>query len=83
MIRFQTCGGGGWGHPFDRDPQQVLDDVRGGYVGAQGACDDYGVILRTQDDELVLDLAATEAWRASRRPGTKLFHNGHYVDAME
>ena len=83
VIRFQTCGGGGWGNPFDRDPQRVLDDVRGGYVTSQGARDDYGVVLRTQHDDLVLDLAATEDRRSSQRPGTKLFHNGQYVDAME
>ncbi len=82
VIRFQTCGGGGWGHPFDRDPQLVLDDVRGSYVSVQGARDDYGVLLRTEDDKLVLDQTATEALRATQRPPARLFNNGQYVDAM-
>lgn len=83
VIRFQTCGGGGWGHPFDRDPQLALDDVRGGYVSAQGALDDYGVVIRSADDGAELDLVATEALRGRQRPDIKLFHNGQYVDAME
>ena len=83
VIRFQTCGGGGWGHPFDRDAQLVLDDVRGSYVTEQGARTDYGVVLHRPDEELILDLAATQALRASQRPETRLFHNGQYVDAMQ
>jgi N-methylhydantoinase B len=82
VIRFQTCGGGGWGHPFDRDAQLVLDDVRGSYVSVMGAQDDYGVVVRSLDDELVLDHAATAALRATQRPPSRLFHNGAYVDAM-
>jgi N-methylhydantoinase B len=83
VIRFQTCGGGGWGHPFDRDPQLVLDDVRGGYFSVELALDDYGVVIRVADDEHELDLTATEAFRGKQRPQTKLFHNGQYVAAME
>jgi N-methylhydantoinase B len=83
VIRFQTCGGGGWGHPFDRDPQLVLDDVRGGYVSIELALDDYGVVIRVTDDEHELDLKATESFRGKQRPQTKLFHNGQYVAAME
>jgi N-methylhydantoinase B len=83
VIRFQSCGGGGWGHPFDRDVGLVLADVRGGYVSPAAAQDDYGVVVRRQDEEFVLDAAATETHRQSRRPAAKLFHNGQYVEAME
>ena len=83
VIRFQTCGGGGWGHPFDRDTTRVLDDVRGGYVSAAGALQDYGVLVHTQGDEIELDLAATQAHRLAQREPGRLFHNGQYVDAME
>ena len=41
----QTGGGGGFGHPFDRDPRRVRDDVLDGYVTAEGARRDYGVVL--------------------------------------
>jgi N-methylhydantoinase B len=62
---------------------RVLADVRGGYVSPAAAQDDYGVVVRRQDEEFVLDAAATETHRQSRRPAAKLFHNGQYVEAME
>ena len=33
------------GHPLDRDPQAVLDDVLDEYVSVEGAHRDYGVVL--------------------------------------
>jgi N-methylhydantoinase B len=45
VVRLQTGGGGGFGHPFDRDPRRVLDDVLDGYVTVDGAKRDYGVVL--------------------------------------
>ncbi len=83
VIRFQTCGGGGWGHPFDRDVQRVLDDVSGSYVSAQRAREDYGVVLHADDGQWQLDAAATQQVRSQQRAPAKLFHNGQYVDAME
>jgi N-methylhydantoinase B len=41
----RTGGGGGWGDPFDRDPEKVLQDVRQGLVSAERAKLDYGVVL--------------------------------------
>ena len=32
VVRIETGGGGGWGHPFDREPERVLADVLGGFV---------------------------------------------------
>lgn len=43
--RYITNGGGGWGDPFHRDPQRVLDDVRNEYVSVNGAREDYGVAI--------------------------------------
>ena len=82
IIRFQTCGGGGWGHPFDRDVARVLDDVRGYYISAAAAASDYGVVVSEFDGEYELDVAATEKLRRDMRYPTKLFHNGGYVEAM-
>ena len=31
-LSFQTPGGGGYGSLLDRDPEQVLEDVRSGKV---------------------------------------------------
>ena len=35
VLRIETGGGGGYGHPFDRPPESVLDDVLGGFVTAR------------------------------------------------
>ena len=41
----ETGGGGGFGHPLDREAELVLADVRAGFVGAASAERDYGVVL--------------------------------------
>lgn len=44
-LRLRSAGGGGWGDPFDRDPNAVRDDVLDGLVTVESARNDYGVIL--------------------------------------
>jgi N-methylhydantoinase B len=75
ILRIETGGGGGWGHPFDREPERVLADVLGGFVGAASAAEHYGVILA--EDQRSLDLAATAA-RRRRPPPAELFHRHGY-----
>jgi len=41
-----SSGGGGWGSPLERDPAQVLDDVRSGLVSPEAAEKRYGVVIR-------------------------------------
>ena len=77
ILRIETGGGGGRGHPFDRDPALVLRDVLEGYVSIDAASRRYGVVIR--DGEC--DAAATEAARASR-PASRAFHRTEYVDAL-
>ena len=57
----QSGGGGGFGSPLERDPSLVAYDVQEGYVSAEAARADYGVVVSADG---VLDLAATEALRA-------------------
>ena len=79
VVRVETGGGGGWGHPFDREPERVLADVQTGFVSRAKAEEDYGVVL-TRDIEV--DAAATRE-RRSARPVAKLFHRHGYQDALE
>jgi N-methylhydantoinase B len=44
-IQLQLPGGGGFGDPRARDPQQVLDDVLDGLITADEAQRDYGVVI--------------------------------------
>ncbi len=56
-----SAGGGGWGDPFQRDPQQVLADVRNEYVSTQRAREAYGVVI--DPETMTVDEAGTAALR--------------------
>ena len=47
-ISYQTCGGGGYGPPERREPQEVVRDVREGKVSQEQAERVYGVALDTE-----------------------------------
>ncbi len=69
-LRYLNHGGGGWGNPFEREPERVQRDVRDGYVSIEGAARDYGVVV-TGDPEsdpegLTVDPEATALLRAGR-----------------
>jgi N-methylhydantoinase B len=77
-IQLNTPGGGGYGDPFERDPERVLADVVAGYVAPEAAEREYGVVIRFtgRPDELVrlpkqwvIDEPATGALRGRRLPG--------------
>jgi N-methylhydantoinase B len=77
VLRIETGGGGGYGHPFDRPPETVLDDVLGGFVTAHAAKELYGVAI--DSDEIDPDL--TRRLR-TKRPSVKAFHRHGYVDSL-
>ncbi|HEX2160214.1 MAG TPA: hydantoinase B/oxoprolinase family protein [Thermoleophilaceae bacterium] len=61
-----SAGGGGYGDPLERDPNAVREDVADGYVTIERAAKDYGVVIRTVDEDLAayeVDEAATLAER--------------------
>ena len=66
-LTVMTPGSGGYGDPFERDPEMVLKDVRCGLVNAERATIDYGVISVGGQ----ADLDATTKFRAS--------HSDHQV----
>jgi N-methylhydantoinase B len=39
------AGGGGWGSPFERDPDAVASDVRNEKVSVRSAREHYGVVV--------------------------------------
>jgi N-methylhydantoinase B len=80
VLYFNTWGGGGWGDPFQRDPELVRLDVDRRLVTPVGARR-YGVVI---SDDGVLDLAATDALRTSlsnaRGNDIPLFNRGGEVE---
>ena len=59
-LRLETPGGGGWGNPLDRTPEQVARDVRQGFVSPAAARASYGVAVDAQGG---VDAAATATLR--------------------
>jgi N-methylhydantoinase B len=45
VVRLEQSGGGGYGDPFERDPEAVAADVRNGYVSVEAARERYGVAI--------------------------------------
>jgi N-methylhydantoinase B len=64
-VLIRCAGSGGYGDPLDREPDRVLKDVQDGYVTAQSARENYGVVL--SNDNRKLDAAATAALRQRMR----------------
>ncbi|HEY0259845.1 MAG TPA: hydantoinase B/oxoprolinase family protein, partial [Lacisediminihabitans sp.] len=69
-VTVRVPGGGGYGDPFLRDPEEVLVDVRQDLVSIESARTDYGVVFVAGNGPVEIDLPATVALRAStaRRP---------------
>jgi N-methylhydantoinase B len=78
-IRIETGGGGGWGHPHDRAPERVREDVLGGFVTREAAARDYGVAIGADG---AIDHAATQTLRRERF-ATALFHRGEYRASLD
>ena len=61
-----TGGGGGYGDPFDREPERVASDVRNGYVSIGAAAHEYGVVILPHTFEI--NAEATRQLRAGSQP---------------
>lgn len=69
-IILSLPGGGGYGDPFERDPDLVAGDVNAGLISAERAREAYGVVLREggEPGSRAPDLEATAGLRAGDRP---------------
>jgi N-methylhydantoinase B len=67
VTRMITPSGGGYGEPFERDVDLILQDVLNEHISADTARRDYGVVVDLQTRSV--DRVATERIRASRRGG--------------
>jgi N-methylhydantoinase B len=63
-VVVRSAGGGGYGDPLLRAPEQVAEDVREGYVSSNAAGKLYGVVLKADGSA---DLEATQALRQRLR----------------
>lgn len=65
VVVIDAPGGGGYGDPFERDPELVLNDVIEGYVSLESALIDYGVKINPNTMEI--DWEETEKIRKKRK----------------
>lgn len=65
VLRHQLAGGGGWGDPLDRDPEQVRADVVDEKLTIPYVRDVYGVVVDAAT--LSVDAEATRALRQAPR----------------
>ncbi|MFL5655552.1 MAG: hydantoinase B/oxoprolinase family protein [Ktedonobacteraceae bacterium] len=75
-VQLNPPGGGGYGNPFQRPVDLVLNDVVNGYVSLEAAEREYGVVIRYLGSQdllvrppklYVIDEAATQALRAAKQ----------------
>lgn len=81
LLYFNTWGGGGWGDPYQRPAEKVLEDVINGLVSEQGALR-YGVVI----NNLIVDESATAALRqrlSSERGEPGLFDFGGTIEQIK
>ncbi len=64
-LHLETPGGGGYGAPYERDPEAVARDVALGYVSVQSAQRDYAVAVN--DDGTLNDAKTRDLRNASHQ----------------
>jgi len=82
LLYFNTWGGGGWGDPYERDPELVRKDVARRLVTAEGARR-YGVVIAEDGS---VDSAATEDLREklrAERGEVELFNRGGTIEELK
>ncbi len=62
ILSMRSGGGGGLGHPRERDPFRVLEDVIDGYVSTKSAQTDYGCPIRKKGSSFI----CSEKWTRPR-----------------
>jgi N-methylhydantoinase B len=67
LIYGLDCGGGGYGYPWDRDPERVLNDLSEGWISLKAATDIYRVAFsRDANGDLSIDWHKTGEFRRDR-----------------
>ena len=70
VVRLEQSGGAGYGNPFERPVELVLEDLQNGYISPESAAAEYGVVVDPRTG--ALDPDATGALRSQTRSSEKL-----------
>ena len=82
IVHVASGGAGGWGDPFERDPDAVLLDVKRGFVSTEQAQQAYGVVVESG----AIDHKATQSLRSAspgRPPGNAFYDLGRGRERYE
>ncbi|MGH7766991.1 MAG: hydantoinase B/oxoprolinase family protein, partial [Candidatus Binatia bacterium] len=71
LLRLERPGGGGMGDPLERPVENVLADVRQGYVTAESARAEYGVALGMENGDWTVDRDTTRTLRENEKKAGK------------
>jgi N-methylhydantoinase B len=82
LLYFNTWGGGGWGDPFARDAQLVLDDVNRNLATAEGA-KAYGVVIVDGAVDEAATTALRDKLRAERGDDIPTFNYGPSIEEIK
>ncbi len=66
LLHYETAAGGGYGHPWEREPQRVLDDLLDGKISLDSARDIYRVAVDLKTG--IVDEEETARLRAEPPP---------------
>ena len=78
-LVYDFGGGGGWGDPFARDPQAVLEDVWDEYVSIDGAERDYGVVITGSLEDMTLAIDTARPMRRARADAERAHVSGYRI----
>lgn len=62
IVELHACGGGGWGNPFERDPDKVYEDYLDEIISKEAAEKVYGVVFNQNG----VDEESTKARRGQK-----------------
>ena len=79
VLEIRSAGGGGRGHPTEREPWRVLRDVQRGQVSLDAAQSEYGVAII----DGAVDEVETSRLRRASQPHQAHFHFGPERDGYE
>jgi N-methylhydantoinase B len=66
LLRIERPGGGGLGSPLERPQEQVLEDVRQGYISVEKARSAYGVVVQLSSGDPELNRSETRILRGEK-----------------
>ena len=64
VFRGEMAGSGGYGDPYTREPEAVLNDVRQEKITVKHALREYGIVIDPASGKV--DIKATDTYRAAR-----------------